>query len=263
MKTTIVSQMTWAAFRDAIDPGTVAVIPVGSVELEGPHLPLGVDTIVARALAEGLDGMTGVLVAPTLPIGYSKWFMPFAGTISLELDTLIRVLDEYARSLIAHGIKRLLFFNAHRGNNAAIEAVARTLIGEKKASVAMINVWKLVNDLSTGPEYQIKERRFSHAGEAMTSVVMALAPETVVTEKIAADKPKSPPASAFNVKNTLGETEFQGSVQILFQDLRHITASGIMGDPSAASPEKGRHLNEQIVAYTKAFIREFQKLPLD
>jgi creatinine amidohydrolase len=262
MKTAMITRMTWENFRDAIDAETVAVIPIGSVELEGPHLPLGVDTIAAGTLAAGLDGLPGVLVGPTLPLGYSKWFMPFAGTISLELETLIRVLDEYARSLIAHGVKRLLFFNAHRGNNAAIEAVARTLIAEKKAHVAMVNVWKLVNDLAAAPENQIDEGRFSHAGEAMTSVIMALAPETVVTEKLAADKPKSPLGSAFKVKNSLGDTEFQGSVQILFQDLRQITETGTMGDPSGASPEKGRRLTEQIAAYTRAFIQEFQKLPL-
>jgi creatinine amidohydrolase len=263
MKTGIMTRMTREDFRNAIDAETVAVIPIGSVELEGPHLPMGVDTIAARDLSERLDGVPGVLVGPALPIGYSKWFMPFAGTISLEMETLTRVLDEYARSLIAHGVKRLLFFNAHRGNNAAVEAVARTLIAEKKACVAMINVWKLVNDLAAAPENRIKERRFTHAGEAMTSVIMALAPETVAVAKIAAGRPKSPPGSAFNVKNSLGETEFQGSVQILFQDLRHITESGTMGDPSAASPEKGRHLTERIVDYTKAFIRELQQLPLD
>jgi creatinine amidohydrolase len=263
MKTAIMTRMTWEDFRDAIDAETVAVIPIGSVELEGPHLPIGVDTIAARNLSERLDGVPGVLVGPTLPIGYSKWFMPFAGTISLEMETLIRVLDEYARSLIAHGVKRLLFFNAHRGNNAAIEAVARGLIAEGKARAAMINVWKLVNDLAADPENQIDERRFTHAGEAMTSVIMALAPETVAAAKIAADRPKSPPGSAFKVKNSLGETEFQGSVQILFQDLHRITDSGTMGDPSGAGTEKGRNLAEQVVAYTRAFIREFQKLPLD
>jgi creatinine amidohydrolase len=259
----MIADMTWEAFRDAVEVDTVAVIPVGSIELEGPHLPLGVDTIVARALAHSLDGIPGVLIGPTLPIGYSKWFMPFAGTISLEMETLIRVLDEYARSLIAHGVRRLLFLNAHRGNNPAIEAVARTLIAERKAHVAMINVWKLVNDLAAAPENQIDEGRFSHAGEAMTSVIMALAPETVVTEKLSADKLKSPLGGTFKVKNSLGDTEFQGSVQTLFQDLRQITETGTMGDPSGASPEKGRRLTEQIAAYTRAFIREFQKLPLD
>lgn len=263
MKTAMITRMTWENFRDAIDAETVAVIPIGSVELEGPHLPLGVDTIAAEALAAGLDGLPGVLVGPTLPLGYSKWFMPFAGTISLELETLIRVLDEYARSLIAHGVKRLLFLNAHRGNNAAIEAVARTLIAEGGTRVAMINVWKLVNDLAAAPENQIEERRFTHAGEAMTSVIMTLAPETVVTEKLSADMPRSPSGSAFKVKNSLGDTEFQGSVQTLFQDLRQITKTGTMGDPATASPEKGRGLTEQIAAYTRKFIREFQKLPLD
>jgi creatinine amidohydrolase len=262
MKTTMIANMTWEAFRDAVDADTVAVIPVGSIELEGPHLPLGVDTIVARALARSLDGIPGVLIGPTLPIGYSKWFMPFAGTISLELETLIRVLGEYAASLIAHGVRRLVFFNAHRGNNAAIEAVAHTLIAEKKVRVGMLSVWKLVNDLAANPENGIVERRFTHAGEAMTSVILALAPEMVMAEKMSADRVKSPAGSAFVVKNSLGETEFQRSVQIVFQDIRQVTDTGTMGDPSASDAGKGAALIGQITDYARAFIAEFKKLPL-
>jgi len=262
MPKTMIAEMTWENFRDAVNEDTVAVIPVGSIELEGPHLPLGVDTIVARALARSLDGIPGVLIGPTLPIGYSKWFMPFAGTISLEIETLIRVLGEYAAGLIAHGVRRLVFLNAHRGNNAAIEAVAHTLIAEKNVRVAMLSVWKLVNDLAAAPESGILERRFTHAGEAMTSVMLALAPETVVFDKISADRVKSPAASAFAVKNSLGETGFQGSVQIIFQDIRQVTDTGTMGDPSAASSEKGAALIEQITGYARAFIEEFRKLSL-
>jgi creatinine amidohydrolase len=260
MKTGRISRMTWESFRDAVDADTVAVIPIGSIELEGPHLPLGVDTIVARALARGLDGMAGVLIGPTLPVGYSKWFMPFPGTISLEIETLIRVLHDYAASLIAHGVRRLVFLNAHRGNNSAIESVARALIAEKKVRVGMLSVWKLANDLAAAPDSRIVEGRFTHAGEVMTSVVLALAPETVVAGKMTADRVKSPPDSAFKVKNSLGETEFQGSVQIIFQDIRQVTDTGTMGDPSAADADKGEAMIGRISRYARAFIEEFQKL---
>ncbi len=262
MTKTLIAEMTWEEFRDAVSDDTVAVIPVGSTELEGPHLPLGVDTIVARSLARGLDGIPGVVIGPTLPIGYSKWFLPFAGTISLEIETLIRVLSEYASSLIAHGLRRLVFLNAHRGNNAAIEAVARTLMAEKPVRVAMISVWKLANDLAAAPESGIVEGRFTHAGEVMTSVILALAPETVVASKMTADRVKSPAGSAFTVKNSLGETAFQGSVQTVFQDIRQVTDTGTMGDPSAADPGKGVAMIARIIDYAKAFIAEFKKLPL-
>ena len=84
MTSSFISEMTSEAFREAAGTDTVAVIPMGSTELEGPHLPLGVDTIAADGVAKRLNGEPGVLIGPTLSIGYSKWFLPFAGTISLE-----------------------------------------------------------------------------------------------------------------------------------------------------------------------------------
>ena len=139
--------MTWEAFKAAVDDTTVAVIPLGSTELEGTHLPLGVDTIVARGVSRRLAGEKGVLVGPVLPIGYSKWFMPFPGTLSLESDTLTRVLMEYGEGLIAHGVRRIVFLNSHRGNNACVETVARTLVQTRKIKVGMLSIWKLANDL--------------------------------------------------------------------------------------------------------------------
>ncbi len=258
-----IARMTWEAFRDAVDNDTVAVIPMGSVELEGSHLPLGVDTIAVEALARSLVELPGVLVGPTLPIGYSKWFMPFPGTITLETDTLIRVLLEYARSLIAHGIRRLVFLNAHKGNNACIESAARTLIAEDRVQVAMLSVWKLAHDLAAVGEKSVAEGRFTHAGEIMTSVMLAADPDTVDRARMAPGTVRSPEGSAFRVVNSLGEADFMGSVQTIYQDIRQVTDSGILGDPTAASAEKGAAILETIARYATAFIAELQKLPLE
>ena len=261
MNETLIARMTWQAFRDAVGPQTVVLIPMGSVELEGAHLPLGVDTITAEALAASIGPMPGLLVGPTLPIGYSKWFMPFPGTISLETETLIRVLLEYARSLIAHGVRRLVFFNAHKGNNACIESAARTLIAEDRVRVGMLSVWKLAHDLAAMRDGRIAEGRFTHAGEIMTAVMLALAPDAVDKAKMAPGGVRSPAGSAFRVVNSLGETDFMGSVQTIFQDIRQVTDNGTLGDPSAASAETGIAVIEAITAYARAFIEEFQKLP--
>ncbi|MBI9083113.1 MAG: creatininase family protein [Desulfobacterales bacterium] len=256
------AEMTWEAFGKAVEADPVAVIPMGSTELEGPHLPLGVDTIVADGVARRLDGAAGIIIGPTLPIGYSKWFMPFPGTITLETETLVRVLTEYTRSLIDHGIRRFVFLNSHRGNNACVESVARTLVADHSVRVAMLSVWKLANDLSAVADRSIEEGRFTHAGEIMTSTIMALAPHTVVSDRMGSEKVKSPPNSTFKVKNSLGETEFKGSVQTVYQDIRDVTDFGTMGDPGAASAAKGESIINRIVEYTKDFLQEFRKLAL-
>jgi len=261
MDKTFIAGMTWEEFRDNVNSGTVIVVPVGSTELEGTHLPLGVDTIMADGVAAKLAGEPGVLIGPTLPIGYSKWFNPFPGTISLEHDTLTRVFLEYCTCLINHGIKRIVFLNSHRGNNACIEVTARNLINEYDVRIGMLSIWKLANDLTAGSSL-IKEGKFKHAGEIMTSAIMALRPETVVPSKIMPDSVKSPKGSAFDVKNSLGETSFQGSIQTVYQDIRDVTDTGIMGDPTAASAEKGETVLKLITDYAKSFLQEFRNLPI-
>ena len=262
MGSSFMSEMTWEAFGRAVETDPVAVIPLGSTELEGPHLPLGVDTLVADGVARRLGGEPGIIIGPTLPMGYSKWFMPFPGTITLEAETLVRVLNEYTRSLMDHGLRRFVFLNAHRGNNACVESVARSLVADHPVRVAMLSIWKLAHDLCAVADQAIEEGRFTHAGEIMTSAIMALAPDTVVADRMAPEAVKSPPGSAFKVKNSLGETEFRESVQTVYQDIRDVTDFGTMGDPTAASAAKGEAIIHRVVEYAKTFLQEFGKLAL-
>jgi len=263
MDKTFIASMTWEEFRDKVNSKTVIVVPVGSTELEGTHLPLGVDTIMADGVAAKLKGEPGVLIGPTLPIGYSKWFKPFPGTISLEHDTLTKVFLEYCTCLIDNGVKRIVFLNSHRGNNSCIEVAARTLIMERRVRIGMLSIWKLANDLTSQQRGMIKEGKFTHAGEIMTSTIMALEPEAVVINKIAQDSVKSPSGSVFKVKNSLGDTDFQGCVQTIYQDIKDITDTGVMGDPTAASAEKGESILNLITDYARAFIQEFRNLSVE
>jgi creatinine amidohydrolase len=262
VKKSRVLDMTWEAFRDAVDEKTVMVIPMGSTELEGPHLPLGVDTFVADGVAEGLCGEPGVLIGPTLPFGYSKWFTPFPGTVSLDQGTLSRVLSEYCDCMMKHGIRRIVFLNAHRGNTPCIDNAARSLILDHPVRVGMVSIWKLANDLIQDRNL-IEEGKFTHAGELMTSMIMALRPETVVLDKMKADAIRSPEGSEFEVKNSLGDTAFRGSVQTVYPDILEVTDTGVFGDPTGASAEKGNQLLALVTDYVRAYLKEFRELPLE
>jgi creatinine amidohydrolase len=253
------ADMTWEEFRDAVNEQSVLVIPMGSTELEGIHLPLGVDAIVADEVARRLNGEEGILLCPSLPVGYSRWFNPFPGTISLEHDTLTKVLVEYGSCLIRHGAKRLVFLNAHRGNNSCIEAASRILIAEYAVRIGMLSIWKLANDLTSGSGL-IQEGKFTHAGEIMTSLIFAIKPDTVRKERMRADHVQSPAGSEFKINNSLGETSFKGSVQIVYQDVREVTQTGVMGDPTTASAEKGETILKLVVNYVKDYLQEFRRL---
>jgi creatinine amidohydrolase len=259
MAKSYMADMSWREFQEALDQNTVLVVPLGSTELEGPHLPLGVDTIAARGVARGLAGEEGVIIAPCLPLGYSKWFQPFAGTISLEHDTLVKVLLDYCRSLASSGAERIVFLNSHKGNNSAVEVAAHTLIQEHGLKVGMLSLWKLANDLTAGKGL-IDEGGFTHAGEIMTSLMLALQPEAVFLDQARPGRVKPIKGSELKPLNSIGDTAFQDSVQTVYQDIRQITEDGILGDPSGASAEKGRAVLELIVDFAKAFLQEFRRI---
>ena len=91
---------SWAEVHEMNKENTIILIPLGSTEQEGTHLPLGVDTYVAEAIAQKVAKETGSLVSPSLPVGYSEWFCEFPGTVSLTMETFTQVLREYLSSLI-------------------------------------------------------------------------------------------------------------------------------------------------------------------
>lgn len=185
----------------------IILIPLGSTEQEGTHLPIGVDTYVAEAIANEVAKETGSLVGPTLPLGYSEWFLEFPGTISLKMETLIQVLREYCSSLIYHGFTKFIFLNGHRGNSPAVDVIARELITKHNVQIVMVEIWKIANSLAKDI-LDLKENIFRHAGELMTSVMLYLHPDKVDMKnaKVEYVKSNKPP---FKAKSSLGPAEFK------------------------------------------------------
>ncbi|OLT21383.1 mycofactocin system creatininase family protein, partial [Actinomadura sp. CNU-125] len=148
-----------------VETGPAVLVPVGSTEQHGPHLPLSTDTVIARAVAERaadlLDG--GALVAPALPYGASGEHAGFPGTISIGRDALELVLVETVRSL-ALWAGRVVFVNGHGGNAAALDAAAGRMRAEGH-EVGWVGCGVPGGD--------------AHAGFTETSIMLYLAPELV------------------------------------------------------------------------------------
>ncbi|MBE0618314.1 MAG: creatininase family protein, partial [Proteobacteria bacterium] len=112
--------LTWEEVRDRIPESRETIIlPVGSTEQHGPHLPVGTDTMVANAIAEAAAAEAGVLVAPPLWFGWSPHHMVLPGTITIRPEVLIEVAYDVVRSLHQHGFRRFVFLNGHRIVNVA------------------------------------------------------------------------------------------------------------------------------------------------
>lgn len=166
----------------------VAVLPVAAVEQHGPHLPLGVDTlllegIVDRAIAH-LAPEQPVFFLPTQAIGFSPEHTAFAGTLSLRAETVIRLWTEIGEGVAAAGVRRLLIFNGHGGQVGLLDPVARDLrarLGLRVYSSSWFQLpWVDAQGEDLTPLFSAHEHRFGvHAGEVETSLMLALDPQAV------------------------------------------------------------------------------------
>ena len=174
-------EMTFAEVEDILDQVELAILPTGSNEGHGPHLPLKVDaatsTYVSVEAARRL--YPRVLVAPCLAVGHSPQHLEFAGSMTLRLETQIRVLTDYCRSLRNYGIRRFAIVNGH-GNNMAVNAQAARRITEELGDVkiASFAYWEAIDPAAIG---RINEGRHypGHAAEFETSFAQALFPGNV------------------------------------------------------------------------------------
>jgi creatinine amidohydrolase len=156
----------------------MVIIPLGSTEQHGPHMPLGTDTYEALDMAKMISQRTGVVVAPVLWVGYSVYHAGFPGTLSLNTETMEQVLFETAEMLIRHGFRRFMFFNYHGGNNVVQEKVIHRINHTTEAAGVAIG---------HGSPMQVrKDGEFFdwHAGLNETSIMLYLRPDLVRKERI-------------------------------------------------------------------------------
>jgi len=255
MKRYQLSAYSWQEVEE-MDRESIAILtPLGSIEQEGTHLPLGVDTFVAESLANEVAKATNALVGPVFPLGYSEWFLEFSGTISLKLETLTQILREYLACLIHHGFRKLIFINGHAGNAPAVDLVARECTMSRGARIAMVEVWKIANSMAKDiPE--LKEKVFKHAGEIMTSVMRYLQPDMVSMDRARVEYLKAG-QGPFKALSSLGPAEFKGVEIKVYEQAKKLTESGIMGDPLSATAEKGEAIFTALKSYLIEMVTHF------
>ena len=203
-------------------PG-VLLIPLGSCEQHGPHLPLDTDTRIAVALASGVASTrVGVRIAPAVAYGASGEHTAFAGTLSIGSDVLAMVIIELVRS--AGWADRVVLVNGHGGNFDGLRSAIRTLTAEGRT----LDAW---SPTIAGGD--------AHAGRTETSLMLAIAPETVRMEAA-----------------QMGATE---SITVLLPALRTggvhaVSPNGVLGDPTGATAEHGRDLLADLVGSLGAVV---------
>jgi creatinine amidohydrolase len=210
--------------------GAVVIVPIGSIEQHGPHLPLDVDVSVPYLLAVRAAVRCAdlpVLVALPLSLGVAHYKMGEPGTISLRLETFLDVVRDVARSIWRNGFRRIVLLNGHGGNIHPVGAAAVSL-SEEDVWTIPLTYWQMVpQELAAWSETDAGS--IGHAGEWETSLQLALRPQLVDMSRAVAD---------------MWQIRFRPEVATFarYSERRRVTASSVIGDATAASRDKGERL---------------------
>ncbi len=208
----------------------LVILPQGSVEQHGPHLPTGTDifasNVIAHAVAERMDG----LVLPGGPLGVTPLHMPYEGTITLTPDTYIRVVTETCVSTAQHGAKYALLLNWHELNIPALALAAESLHREHGMTVLTVQACFVAEEM-----FGRECNGLTHGGEIETLAVLAWRPELVHLERI--DYSSDPQHG--HKMDSLRRTR---SYQPVLTDVRSIAPTGWYGSPQHATVEKSRRM---------------------
>ncbi len=237
-------EVTWEEVREALDrSGGVVLIPIGSTEQHGRHLPLGTDTFVAIAIAEDAAKRTGAVVAPPLFYGWSPHHMALPGTVSIRPEVLIELLLDIIRSLREHGFTKFVVINGHRIVNVPwIQIAAEKVQRELGVRVAIFDPAymskEIAEELGFGP--------VGHADEAETSHMLYIKPELVYMDRAVDHRPEE--RKLYHVDPRSREDTLC-YVPSTAETMKRIAAvsGGVIGEPSKASRDRGRKYHEHLV----------------
>lgn len=257
MKMERLENLTWKEIRRAAESGATAVLPLGSMEQHGPHLPVVTDTllvesVVAAALSETARALEGAFVlAPTLWIGASNHHQTFFA-LSLGENTYIEVLVEMIRSFHLAGFQRLFILNGHGGNSAPLR-VALSRIRHERISmlVGAAEYWSVA-----APALKRLRKSESggaaHGGEIETSLMLHLNRDTVKTAEIKALIPQMPEGFEIDLVES-------GSVSLSLS-WEAVSKTGQVGDGTVASAESGERFFEEITKAVAETLRVFHNM---
>lgn len=244
----LLANMTWQEYQSKVKDG-ILILPVGSIEQHGPHLPLGVDAMFAEKMSLSIAEKVNAVVAPTLSYGYKS--LPasgggplFPGTIDLKGSTVVSLVYDLLEEFLHDGWQKILIVSCHYENEAFLAEAADLLMRnriEEFPKILLSNWWDNLSEEvidQVFDEVKFPGWALEHAAIAETSMMMHFAPELVREDFVVEEGIESPPTyQSFPPSPTL------------------IPASGCLSTTRSSSPEKGRliveNATENIVSFLK------------
>ncbi|MFC1979565.1 creatininase family protein [Chloroflexota bacterium] len=264
--------MRWPEIEEVLRKPHVVILPIGSTEQHGRHLPVNFDSYSAMYIGEQAarrvtdEYEIHVLVAPTIP--YSETFgrPPFdqllPGNICISPDTIIRLVEEVTRSLVNQGFKNILVLNSHVENTAPIAVALRKVsIESKDAGLYAVN-WFLLASEARSTICKDGKAGLGHACELETAMALAIEPENVRLDAVVKGSQSFSLPEKYITPAPFGPVFYHSR-------LGGVRVSGVMGDPSTANEETGRKciaafvddLTEIILSIAKSESMTFEEKP--
>jgi len=254
-KSYLYQHYTWPELSEVAKKQPVVILPIGSVEDHGPHLPLDTDNFLIWSICEAAaERATGeILLLPQMPYGFETHHMDFPGTIDIGMEHLLNFVLDITKSVARHGFQRILIADGHGSNMPILELVARRTILETDSLCATF-IWPSLAIQEIRKVRQSERGGMAHACELETSVYLHLDRNRVQMDK--ASKEIELPQSEFMWLDLL-----EGSPVLLMDHWTRFSKSGVVGDPTLATAEKGRIIFEAVVEALLRLVREFKNRP--
>ena len=225
----LVQHLTSADYQDA--PFSTVILPLGSLESHGPHLPFGTDALTAYQLAQEVAAQVpGTVVLPPVNYGMSEYYRDFPFTVSLTPETETAVIRDILESVYREGIRRVFILNGHDGNIPSIETAARQAkVAHPDLMIVGVEAWWNMLIPLLPPDFFEVWNGLGHGGEGELSMGLALFPDLCQPEHARGVVPVLP------------------SNLDVYWRFSELTNTGASGDPTRATPEKGLAMKEAVV----------------
>ena len=247
------SELSWPKVEAAVSETATMLLPVGSTEQHGRHLPLGVDTQIPEAVAERVASRTPALVAPPIHYGVSPHHTFKPGTFTVSTETFQHYVRDVCASAADWGVENVLLLNGHYlAQDPELEVVVRRLRNEHDLQAFHVSLVALFADAAE--ETRASECSF-HAAEFETAIMLELFPELVDMDRA---ETVEPPAESLPLTDydALGDNEVGWALTA--EDMDELTPAGNVGDPSVATAETGAKLVEAMVSKLTRLVEELE-----
>ena len=249
-------EMTWPEVKAAAAREPVAVVPIATIEDHGRHLPIDTDLRLCNAVCEAAVASAAdrAVLVPAINHGYSPHHMDFPGAITIGAHTLMDYGVDVCTSLVHHGFRKILIVNGHGSNTPIIDLVSRLTVVDTNALVSAINYWAApgVREVAESLRESEKIGGMNHACEFETSMYLAIRPDLVDMSKAVHELSHRP------TKNYWTDLIGGDGPLMMMEHWSSLSESGVMGDPTKATAEKGRKLLDAAAAGIVEIIDEMR-----